>query len=44
MKLPQFELTRVYEDGTREPPQIVRVAQIPWDTQTAASAVFSARW
>jgi hypothetical protein len=34
MKIPRFELTRVYEDGTREPPQIVPVTQLPWDTRT----------
>jgi hypothetical protein len=35
MKIPRFELTRVHEDGTREPPQIVPVTQLPWDnTQT----------
>jgi WD40 repeat protein len=31
MKIPRFELTRVYEDGTQEPPQIVPVMQLPWD-------------
>jgi hypothetical protein len=34
MKIPRFELTRVYEDGTREPPQIVPVTQLPWEMQT----------
>jgi hypothetical protein len=34
MKIPRFELPRVYEDGAREPPQIVPVVQLPWDTRT----------
>jgi hypothetical protein len=34
MKIPRFELTRVHEDRTQEPPQIVPVAQLPWDTRT----------
>jgi hypothetical protein len=34
MKIPRFELTRVYEDGTQEPPQIVPVMQLPWDMRT----------
>ncbi|MGH9845573.1 MAG: WD40 repeat domain-containing protein, partial [Blastocatellia bacterium] len=30
---PQFELARVYEDGTREAPEIVPVTEMPWNTQ-----------
>ncbi|MDR1728245.1 MAG: hypothetical protein LBT74_10045 [Acidobacteriota bacterium] len=33
MKIPRFELTRVYEDGSREAPQIVPVTKLPWDVQ-----------
>lgn len=34
MKLPRFELTRVYEDGSREPPQVFPVTKLPWETKT----------
>ena len=30
---PQFELMRVYADGTREAPEIVPVSRMPWDTK-----------
>lgn len=30
---PKFELTRVFSDGTREPPEIVPVTEMPWDTK-----------
>lgn len=30
---PQFELARIYTDGTVEPPEIVPVTRMPWDTQ-----------
>ena len=30
---PQFELTRVYEDGTQEAPEIVPVTEMPWNSQ-----------
>lgn len=30
---PQFELTRLLSDGTSEPPEIVPVTRMPWDTQ-----------
>lgn len=30
---PQFELTRVYTDGSKDAPEIVPVMQMPWDTQ-----------
>lgn len=35
MKLerPQFELTRVYADGTQDAPEIIPVTQMPWDTR-----------
>jgi WD40 repeat protein len=33
VKIPRFELTRVDEEDTREPPQIVQVTQLPWETQ-----------
>ncbi|MDR2111577.1 MAG: hypothetical protein LBQ62_00485 [Candidatus Accumulibacter sp.] len=33
MKLPRFELTRVYEDGTQEPPRIFPVTRLPWETK-----------
>jgi len=29
---PQFELTRIYGDGTREVPEIVPVTEVPWST------------
>src|ERR1051325_12060848 len=29
---PQFELTRVYEDGTKDAPEIIPVGRIPWNT------------
>ena len=33
MTQPRFELTRIYEDGTREPPEIVPVTAMPWETK-----------
>ncbi len=30
---PRFELARVYADGAEEPPEIVPVTRMPWDTQ-----------
>ena len=30
---PQFELTRVYADGTKDAPEIVPVTRMPWDTK-----------
>ena len=30
---PQFELMRVYADGTSDAPEIVPVSQMPWDTK-----------
>ncbi len=36
---PRFELTRVYSDGTQEVPEIVSVAQMPWDTKMSRRGV-----
>lgn len=33
MERPRFELTRVYSDGSQDEPEIVPVAQMPWDTK-----------
>jgi WD40 repeat protein len=33
MKIPRFELSRVDEDGTREPPRIVPVTRLPWEAK-----------
>ncbi len=30
---PQFELARVYSDGSQDEPEIVSVARMPWDTK-----------
>ena len=42
MKNPRFGLTRIYEDGTREPLRIVPVTALPWETRQIG-AVFLAR-
>ncbi len=33
MKRPQYELSRVYQDGPSPPPEIVPVTGLPWDTE-----------
>lgn len=33
MKVPRFELQRVFDDGRKDPPEIVPVLRMPWDTQ-----------
>lgn len=30
---PEFELTRVYADGTKDSPEIIPVSRMPWDTR-----------
>jgi WD40 repeat protein len=39
---PQFELSRVYDDGNSDPPQIVPLAQLPWDVQADRTGFLAA--
>jgi WD40 repeat protein len=39
---PEFHLTRIHEDGSREPAEIVPVTAMPWETQMSRRGAFGA--